>query len=103
MARRCKASDAGGIVPTHPLRQTCSLPAWHAGRMGDSSAESAVGKTGRVTTRIAGGKRPGEVSVAIRGGVEWFIAYSDEEIAINQAVLVVSSRGGREVDVTPFP
>lgn len=71
--------------------------------MPDASAETVVGKIGRVVTRIAGGARPGEVSVGIRGGVEWFIAYSDEEIPINATVLVLSARSGREVDVTPFP
>ncbi len=84
-----------GVAGNAALVPSLSMP--------DASAESVVGKTGRVVTRIAGGKRPGEVSISVRGGVEWFIAYSDEEIVINTSVLVVSSRGGREVDVTPFP
>ena len=67
------------------------------------SDEEVTGRSGVVTVRIRGGERPGEISVAIRGGTETFIAYAEAEIARNETVLVYRSRGGRSVDVTPYP
>lgn len=61
------------------------------------------GRTGVVMTRIRGGELPGEVRVSIRGGSEDFIAYSVDEIARGETVLVFSSRGDRAVDVVRFP
>lgn len=63
--------------------------------------ESVVGKVGRVTHAIAGGK-PGEVVVRIRGGSETYMAYSDEDIPKQAEVLVIGQRSPRTVDVTPF-
>jgi len=70
--------------------------------MVDASAEEVMGKVGRVTARVRGAERAGEVVVPIRGGTETYLAYSDEEIAVGSAVLVIRSRGGRSVDVTWF-
>ena len=64
--------------------------------------EQVTGKSGTVTTRIRGGNRPGEVSVAVRGGTESFIAYADHEIQRGEIVLVYRSRGDRCVDVVKF-
>jgi membrane protein implicated in regulation of membrane protease activity len=64
--------------------------------------EEVTGRSGTVTTRIRGGDRPGEVSVAVRGGTESFIAYADHEIQRGQAVVVYRSRGARCVDVVEF-
>ncbi|MHB1534938.1 MAG: hypothetical protein ACYC1D_10090 [Acidimicrobiales bacterium] len=61
-----------------------------------------VGELGFVTTRIAGGDRPGEVQLGLRGGSESFIAYGDEPIDRGQKVLVVGRRPGRCLDVTVF-
>jgi hypothetical protein len=68
----------------------------------DASAESVVGKVGRVVVRVPGTERAGEITVPIRGGTETFIAYADEEIRVGASVLVLNSRGGRSVDVTWF-
>lgn len=65
--------------------------------------EDVTGRPGTVTTRIRGGDLPGEISVAIRGGTESFIAYAEQEIRRDQAVLVYRSRGDRSVDVVVFP
>ncbi len=67
------------------------------------SDDDVVGRSGTVTTRIRGGDLPGEVHVAIRGGTESFIAYSDDEIPRGETVLVFRSRGPRAVDVIPYP
>jgi hypothetical protein len=64
--------------------------------------EEVTGKWGTVTTRIRGGELPGEVRLAVRGGMESFIAYADHEIQRNQTVLVYRSRGDRSVDVVEF-
>lgn len=65
--------------------------------------DEVTGRSGTVTVRIRGGELPGEVQVSIRGGTESFIAYSDQEIARNETVLVYRDRGDRAVDVTPYP
>jgi hypothetical protein len=67
------------------------------------SDEEVTGRAGTVTTRIRGGNKPGEVRVAIRGGMESFIAYAEHEIPRDVTVLVYRSRGDRAVDVVPFP
>jgi len=58
-----------------------------------------VGCTGRVAIRVRGPQRPGEVLVRVRGGLEAFIGYADEELERDAAVLVIASRGHRAVDV----
>lgn len=65
--------------------------------------DEVTGRAGTVTVRIRGGDLPGEISVAIRGGTESFIAYAEQEIARHETVLVYRSRGERAVDVTPYP
>jgi hypothetical protein len=52
-----------------------------------------------VTTAIAGGAHPGEIRVAIRGGSEMFIAYSDTPVERGASVLVTEDLGGRAVRV----
>jgi len=61
-----------------------------------------VGKLGHVVTRIRGGAQPGEVRIAIRGSSEVYLAYSDAPIEQSSPVLVIGSRGGRELDVVPW-
>ncbi len=70
--------------------------------MADGSAETVVGKLGRVITRIPGTDRAGEITVQIRGGTETFLAYADKEIQVGVSVVVIDTRGARSVDVTWF-
>jgi len=62
----------------------------------------AVGLVGVVVSRIRGGERPGEVRVVYGGLPHAYIAYCDEPIAIGAEVLVIHSRGARQVDVEPW-
>ena len=65
---------------------------------------AVVGKTGRVTGRIAQ-DRLGEVMIPIRGGTEAFHAYAvdrSEEIIIGARVLVMEYHPPRTVVVTPL-
>jgi len=61
--------------------------------------EAVIGLVGEllVGTRGAGG--PGEVLVRVRGGSETFLAWSEETLPRGTPVLVVESRGARQVDV----
>ena len=62
------------------------------------------GLVGRVTGTVRHGT-VGEVSVSIRGGIEFFLAYparDDQVIAVGESVLVVEYRPPREVVVTPW-
>ncbi len=68
-------------------------------RGGHEDPESATGRLGQVTTAIAGGAHPGEIRVAIRGGSEMFIAYSDTPVERGASVLVTEDLGGRAVRV----
>lgn len=67
-----------------------------------ADGDRMVGEIGWVTTRIAGGDRPGEVQVPLRGGSETFIAYGSEPIERGAQVVVVARRLGRSLEVTPF-
>lgn len=63
-----------------------------------------VGKTGRVTGRVAPG-RIGEVMIAVRGGSEAFHAYAaegDDEMTPGSRVLVIEYLPPRTVVVTPL-
>jgi hypothetical protein len=64
-----------------------------------TSDESAVGRTGTliVATRGVGG--PGEVLIAMRGGTEAYLAWSEKPLKKGTSVLVFNSRGERTVDV----
>jgi membrane protein implicated in regulation of membrane protease activity len=66
------------------------------------SDDAVVGRTGTVVVPIRGAHGPGEVSVAVRGGTETFLAYALQEIAEDAIVLVIASRGARSVDVQPW-
>ena len=61
--------------------------------------EEVVGRTGVLLVGTRGTEGPGEVLVHVRGGTETFLAWSDEPLAKGTAVLVVESRGSRQVDV----
>jgi hypothetical protein len=61
--------------------------------------ESAVGCTGRVIVATRGTAGPGEVLVALRGGTEAYLAWSEEPLAKGTQVLVFNARAERTVDV----
>ena len=64
--------------------------------------QKMIGKTGRVTGRVAK-VRIGEVMVPIRGGTEAFHAYSvdpEDDISVGSAIVVVEYHPPRTVVVT---
>jgi len=61
--------------------------------------EAVVGCTGELLIATRGPAGPGEVLVRVRGGSETFLAWSDEPLSRGTTVLVVESRGSRQVDV----
>ena len=63
---------------------------------------SPVGLVGRVVTRIRGGAQPGEVRVVHGGLPHDYLAYSTDQLAVGTAVLVLGSRGSRQLDVEPW-
>lgn len=69
-------------------------------RAGDGDdEETPVGRVVSVVHRIPGGAAPGEVSVRIRGGTEFYMAFCDVPVEAGSEVLVVSDRGGRALGV----
>ncbi|MCQ4207172.1 MULTISPECIES: hypothetical protein [Streptomyces] len=61
--------------------------------------EAVVGCTGKLVVGTRGAGGPGEVLVRVRGGTETFLAYSDEPLDRGSTVLVIESRGSRQVVV----
>ncbi|MEV3853301.1 hypothetical protein AB0J38_03130 [Streptomyces sp. NPDC050095] len=61
--------------------------------------EAVVGCTGKLVLGTRGSGGPGEVLVQVRGGTETFMAWSDEPLPRGATVLVIESRGTRQVDV----
>ena len=61
--------------------------------------DAVIGCTGVLLIGTRGSAGPGEVLVRIRGGSETFIAWSAEPLPKGAPVLVVDSRGTRQVDV----
>ncbi|WP_042420523.1 hypothetical protein [Streptacidiphilus anmyonensis] len=61
--------------------------------------EAVIGCTGRLLISTRGSEGPGEVLVRVRGGSEAFLAWSEEPLAVGTTVLVIESRGARQVDV----
>jgi hypothetical protein len=61
--------------------------------------DAVIGCTGELLIGTRGAAGPGEVLVRIRGGSEAFLAWSDEPLPRGSTVLVVESRGSRQVDV----
>lgn len=64
-----------------------------------ASDEAVVGRTGVVLVATRGAAGPGEVLVGVRGGTEAFLAWSDEALPKGTRILVVESRGQRQVYV----
>ena len=63
---------------------------------------SVIGCIGVIVIATRGAAGPGEVLVSVRGGREAFIAWSPEPLAKGSTVLVIESRGGRQVDVSEW-
>ncbi|MFE7168347.1 hypothetical protein [Streptomyces sp. NPDC057616] len=61
--------------------------------------EAVIGCTGQVLIGTRGSAGPGEVLVRVRGGSETFLAWSEEPLPTGATVLVIESRGCREVGV----
>ncbi|OIV38241.1 hypothetical protein BIV57_06820 [Mangrovactinospora gilvigrisea] len=61
--------------------------------------EAVIGLTGILLHATRGTVGPGEVLVRVRGGSEAFLAWSEQPLPKGSTVLVVESRGAREVDV----
>jgi hypothetical protein len=61
--------------------------------------EAVVGCTGRLLVGTRGPDGPGEVLVRVRGGTETFLAWSEVPLARDTIVLVIESRGTRQVEV----
>lgn len=61
--------------------------------------EAVIGCTGTMLIGTRGAAGPGEVLVRVRGGSETFLAWSEEPLPRGATVLVIESRGCREVGV----
>jgi hypothetical protein len=61
--------------------------------------DAVIGCSGRLLVGTRGPDGPGEVLVSVRGGTEAFLAWSDAPLPAGSPVLVVESRGSRQVDV----
>jgi len=61
--------------------------------------EAVIGCTGEVLIGTRGAAGPGEVLVRVRGGSETFLAWSEGPLPVGATVLVIESRGCREVGV----
>ena len=63
---------------------------------------SLIGSIGVMLIATRGQAGPGEVLLKIRGGTEAYIAWSAEPIARGRTVLVIETRGHRNVDVSEW-
>lgn len=63
------------------------------------SDEAVIGCPGTLVIGTRGAAGPGEVLVRVRGGSETFLAWSQEPLPKGTPVLVIESRGTRQVDV----
>ncbi|MCE4948307.1 MULTISPECIES: hypothetical protein [Streptomyces] len=61
--------------------------------------DAVIGCAGVLLIGTRGTAGPGEVLVRIRGGSEAFLAWSAEPLPKGATVLVIDSRGNRQVDV----
>ncbi|MGW7237122.1 hypothetical protein ACWGJB_19680 [Streptomyces sp. NPDC054813] len=61
--------------------------------------DAVIGCTGLVLIGTRGSAGPGEVLVRVRGGSETFLAWSEDPLPVGATVLVIESRGCREVGV----
>ncbi|SCG38350.1 hypothetical protein [Micromonospora inositola] len=62
-----------------------------------------VGRIARVVHALRGGDRPGEVRVVVDGIAHYYLAYASTPVPAGAEVLIINNRGGRQVDVEPWP
>ena len=65
--------------------------------------QTLVGRVGTVIIGIRGGNRPGEVRLMVEGIAHYYLAYAVTPVPADTAVLVINSRGARQIDVEPWP
>jgi membrane protein implicated in regulation of membrane protease activity len=68
----------------------------------DVTGQSLVGKIGQVVRAVRGGSRPGEVRVVVEGIPHVYLAYCADPIPTDTTVLVINTRGARQIDVEPW-
>ena len=68
----------------------------------DVTGQSLVGKIGQVVRAVRGGSRPGEVRVVVEGVPHIYLAYCADPIPTDTTVLVINTRGARQIDVEPW-
>ena len=61
--------------------------------------EAVIGCPGELLIGTRGSAGPGEILVRVRGGSETFLAWSEDPLPRGATVLVIGSRGNRQVDV----
>ncbi|PYC84703.1 hypothetical protein C7C46_07260 [Streptomyces tateyamensis] len=66
------------------------------------SDQAVIGSPGVLLIATRGEAGPGEVLVRIRGGSETFLAWSEQPLPRGTTVLVIESRGARQVDVAEW-
>jgi len=65
-------------------------------------SSTLVGRIGTVVHAVRGDVGPGEIRVVVAGIAHYYIAYAPTPIPIGAEVLVINSRGDRQVDVEPW-
>ncbi|MDT4994792.1 MAG: hypothetical protein QOH97_4684 [Actinoplanes sp.] len=65
-------------------------------------AEELVGRVGRLVHGVRGGELAGEVRIVVDGLAHYYLAYAATAIPTGAQVLVINSRGARQVDVEPW-
>ena len=63
---------------------------------------AVIGLVGAVTVATRGTSGAGEVALRVRGGIETYLAWSDDPLPKGGWVLVIGTRGPRTVDVMPW-
>jgi len=67
------------------------------------ATRSLVGSLGIVHLRVRGGELAGEVRVVVEGLPHYYLAYAPHAIEAGEQVVVINNRGGRQLDVEPWP
>jgi hypothetical protein len=65
-------------------------------------SHTLVGRIGTVVHAVRGRSGPGEIRVVVAGMPHYYIAFATSPIPIGAEVLVINSRGDRQVDVEPW-
>ena len=101
--RRVPGEAAGGVPERAAPRRGLTADgceSWHMEWL--LHDQSLVGRTGTVIEAIRGGEHPGEVRVVVEGLPHHYLAYCSHPVPEGAYVLVINSRGARQVDVEPW-